>query len=122
MNGIGPFLTGEQVLENVFLQLIDEFLSKMQLKTLAMWSNIFPLVSKVKTSLAQFYLSWYACMFTDSVFINYFSYYEEMSFLPSYMTLIDAKGKSLLYYYQVALAFNKKKLFKFHFNFERGPI
>ena len=47
-------------------------------------------------------------MFTDSVFINYFSYYEEMSFLPSYMTLIDAKGKSLLYYYQVALAFNKK--------------
>ena len=61
-------------------------------------------------------------MFTDSVFINYFSYYEEMSFLPSYMTLIDAKGKSLLYYYKVALAFNKKKLFKFHFNFERGPI
>ena len=52
-------------------------------------------------------------MFTDSVFINYFSYYEEMSFLPSYMTLIDAKGKSLLYYYQVALAFNKKNFSSF---------
>ena len=49
-------------------------------------------------------------MFTDSVFINYFSYYEEMSFLLSYKTLIDVKGKSLYYLYQVAHAFDEKNV------------